>query len=93
MGTFFWMEAERSYHFDHWLHVSKISLPSDFMHIVHDFIHVYSCGRDRQPIWAKLLMSTERPHHFNPMLYTSFNDLINVCSPGAGVQNPRGTKF
>ena len=41
-GQFF-MEAERFYHFDHWLHVSKIALPSDFTHIFfHDFIHVYS---------------------------------------------------
>ena len=39
----FLMEAERSYHFDHWLHVSKIALTSDFMHIFfHDFTHAYS---------------------------------------------------
>ena len=51
---FFLMEAERSYHFDHWLHVSKISLPPDFTHFFHDFIHVYSLDRDRQPIWLKI---------------------------------------
>ena len=35
------MEAERSYHFDHWLHVSKqIALSSDFMHTFSCF---YTC--------------------------------------------------
>ena len=63
-------------------------LPSDFMHIFHDFIHVYSLSRGRQPI----SMSTERPHYFL-ILYTSFHDLINVYSPGAGADNPQGTNF
>ena len=39
-GQFF-KEAERSYHFDHWLHVSKISLPSDFMQIVFMILYMY----------------------------------------------------
>ena len=39
-GPFFFMEAERSYHFDNWLHVSKLPLPSDFMHI---FSWFYTC--------------------------------------------------
>ena len=37
---------------------------------LHDFIHVYSLGRGKQPIWAKILMSTERPYHFNLWFYT-----------------------
>ena len=43
LGKIIVLVAERSYHFEHWLHVSKnIALPSDFMHIFHDFIHVHS---------------------------------------------------
>ena len=40
--TILLMEAERSYHFDHWLHVSKLAMPSDFMHTFYDFLHAYS---------------------------------------------------
>ena len=28
------IEAERSYHFDHWLHVSKIALLSEQLHVI-----------------------------------------------------------
>ena len=42
LGDKLWIYAKMSYHFDHWLQVSKISLPSDFINIFHDFIHVYS---------------------------------------------------
>ena len=76
----------------HWLHVLKISLPSDFMHNFHDFIPVCCLGRDRQPIWAKM-MSTERYHHFNLNLYTYFPDLINVYSPVQGQTTPWGQNF
>ena len=72
---------QKGHHFDHWLHVSKIPLPSDFMHIFfYDFLHEYSLGRGRQPITAKILMSTERASSL--ILYTSFHDLINVYSSG-----------
>ena len=37
----------------------KLSLPSECMHIFSCFYNVYSFGRGRQPIWAKILMSTE----------------------------------
>ena len=33
LGDKFLMEADRSYHFDHWLMFQKIALPSDFMQI------------------------------------------------------------
>ena len=43
LGTIFLMQAERSYHFDHWLHVSKKSSALCFYaHFFHDFIHVHS---------------------------------------------------
>ena len=66
---FFFMEAERSYHFDHWLHFSKTYLcPMVLCTLFHDFIHVYSPGRGRQPIGANISMSIERPHHFGHLL-------------------------
>ena len=95
-GQFFLMEAERSYHFDYWLHVSKKYLCSLLLcTYFHDFIHVYSPGRGRQPIGAKILMSTGRPHQFSHLLqvsikslpplilYTSFHNLLNVYSHGS----------
>ena len=36
----FLMESEKSYHFAHRLHVSKIALPSDFMHMFH-VLYIY----------------------------------------------------
>ena len=61
-----------SYRFDHWLHVSKIALPSDFMHIFYDFIHLHSpwAGADN-PNRAKIFMSTGKPHHFGHLLQVS----------------------
>ena len=62
-------------------------------------------GRGRQPIRAKILMSTGRPHHYGHLLqvykeslqpltlYTSFHDLINVYSRRSGADNPRGQNF
>ena len=99
-------EAERSYHFDHWLHVSKKS--SALWFYAHFFMILYMCialGRGRQPIRARIFMSTGRPHHFGHLLqvsnkslqpltlYTSFHDLINVYSRRSCADNPQGTKF
>ena len=42
LGTIFLMQAERSYHFDHCLHVSKNSSALWFYARFHDFIHVHS---------------------------------------------------
>ena len=44
LGTMFLMEAEKSYQFDHWLHVPKNSSALWFYaHLVfHEFIHVHS---------------------------------------------------
>ena len=62
-------------------------------------------GRGRQPISAKILMSTGGPHHYGHLLevyneslqpltlYTSFHDLINVYSRRSGADNPRGQNF
>ena len=59
-------------------------------------------GRGRQPIRAKIFMSTGRLHHYGHLLqvwkeslhpltlYTSFHDLINVYSRRTGGDNPRG---
>ena len=43
----------------------------------------------------KILMSTETSCHFrwSLILYIFFQDFIHVYSPGAGVDNPLGTKF
>ena len=64
------MEAERSYHFDHWLHFSKmyLCLLILFTFFFQDFIHVYNPQRADSPFnpngtGGKILMSTERPHH------------------------------
>ena len=77
-----------------------------FFNFFMKFIHVYSPGRGRQPIGAKCLMSTGRPHHFGHLLqvskkslqplilYLSFHNLINVYSRGSpGADNPQGTEF
>ena len=52
----FFMQAERSYHFDHWLHASKISSarPLILCTFFHDFIH------DHSP-WAG---TTHKGQHF-----------------------------
>ena len=56
------MEAERSYHFDHWLHISNNSsaMASDFMHIFYGFKHVHSPweGEDN-PLGPKCLCQQE----------------------------------
>ena len=41
LGTMFLMQEERSYHINHWLHVSKNRSASDFMHIF--FSWFYTC--------------------------------------------------
>ena len=69
------------------------------------FKHSPWVGRGRQPIRAKILMSTGRPHHYGHLLqvykeslqsltlYTSFHDLINVYSRRSGADNTRGQNF
>ena len=50
------------------------ALPSDFMHIFHNFIHIIlGLGLGRQPIRAKTLMSTED-------LIISTSDFIHIVS-------------
>ena len=85
------MDVERSYYFDHWLHISKkIALPSDFLHIFHDFRRVHSpwTGADN-PLGPNVLCKFLQPL----TLYTSFYNLINVYSRRSGADNPQGTKF
>ena len=62
-------------------------------------------GRGRQPIRAKILMSTGRPHHYGHLLQvkreslqpltlnTSFHDLINLYSRKSGADKPWGQNF
>ena len=82
----------------------KIALPSWFY--AHFFMILYmyiALGQGRQPIRAKILMSTGRPHHYGhelqvknlqPLtLFTSFHDSINVYSRRSGADNPRGQNF
>ena len=73
-----------------------ISLFSDIMHIFHDFIHVYSPGRGRQPIVAKILMSTGRPHQFQKNLWFYayvFMLLYMYIVPGQELTTPWGQNF
>ena len=70
------------------------------------FFHMYIApGRGRQTPGVKILMSTERPYHFDHLLqvlkkslwtlilYTFFNVFSHVYSPGAGADNALGSKF
>ena len=62
-------------------------------------------GRGRQTPGVKILMSTERPYHFDHLLqvlkkhpfklilYTFFNVFSYVYSPGAEADNALGSKF
>ena len=48
------MSTETSCHFGHLLQVSKKkTLKSDFIHIFHDFIHVYSPGTGADNPWGR----------------------------------------
>ena len=84
----------------------KISLKSDFIHLFHDFIHVYSprTGGDSPQgtkFWCqqKCLVTSficckfKKKCLWNLILYNCFHDLIHVYSPGAGADSPQGTKF
>ena len=100
------MSTERPYHFDHLLQFSKkISSASDFMHIFHDFIHVYSPGaradnplgkncdvnRKASSLWSFV---TSLKKSLQPLtLYTFVHEFIHVYSPGARADNPLGTKL
>ena len=47
----------------------KTSLKSDFIQFFHDLIHVYSpWAGGIKPPGNKVLMSTENPYHFTPLL-------------------------
>ena len=68
------MSTERHYHFDHLLEVLKKSvLKSDFINI---FLCFHACiysprpGADN-PLVTKVLMSTERPDHFDHLWQVS----------------------
>ena len=62
-------------------------------------------GRGRQTAGVKILMSTERPYHFDHLLQVLkkiplnsdfihiFNVFSRVYSPGAGADNALGSKF
>ena len=70
------------------------------------FFHMYIApGRGRQTPGVKILMSTERPYHFDHLLqvlkkslwtlilYTFLMFFSRVYSPGAGADNALGSKF
>ena len=104
LGTIFLMEAERSYHFDHWLHISKKHLCSLILcTFYHDFLHIALVGADN-PMGPKFWCQQEglitlvicckfQENLFNLWFYTHLNDLINVYSHGSGADNPQGTIF
>ena len=81
-------------------------MKSDFIFIFNDFIYVYSPGgKGRQTLGVKILMSTERPYHFDHLLqvlkkllwslilYIFFNVFMQVYSPRPGADNPLVTNF
>ena len=89
---------------DHWSCIAHLSAEDMLKSAVIEekkFRHSPWAGA-RQPIRAKILMSTGRPHHYGHLLqvkkeslqpltlYTSFHDLINVYSLRSGADNPRG---
>ena len=62
LGTIFLMQAERSYHFDHWLHVSKQSSAlwfyAHFFMILYMYIALGQAGADN-PLGPKLWCQQE----------------------------------
>ena len=99
----FFMEAERSYHFDHWLHVSKHSSALWFYVYFYDFIHVHSpwegadnalgpkCLCQQEGLWS-FVASLKKSLQTLP-LYTPFNDFINVYSRRSGAENHQANIF
>ena len=78
---------------DHWSCIAHLIAEDILKSVV---IEEKTLGRDRQPIRAKILMSTGRPQHYGHLLqvykeslqpltlYTSFHDLINLYSRRSG---------
>ena len=103
IGANMLMSTGKPYHFGHLLQVSKISLQS--LTLYTSFHDLMCIAMGRQPPGDKILMSTETSCHFGHLLqvskeplwclvlYTFFHDFIHVYSPGAGADNPLGTKF
>ena len=101
LGTICLMQAGRSYHIDHWLHVSKNSSATFF----HDLIHVHSpwAGADNPlvpKVWSQqeglitMVICCKFKKNLQPLtLYTSFHDLINVYSCRSGADNPSRQNF
>ena len=87
------------------MHVSKISLPSDFCTFFHDFIHVHTPGRGRQPTGPNFWCQQENlitwlfVASFKKISSTS--DFIHIFSwfnkmyiaVGQGQTTPRGQNF
>ena len=103
------MSTESHYHFAHLLQVLKQSLHVFFFFLFFFFMffHRYiTPGRGRQTPGVKILMSKERPYHFDHLLqvlkkslwtlilYTFFNVFFfsRVYSPGQGADNALGSK-
>ena len=95
------MSTGTSCHFGHLL---QVSLKTDFIHFIHDFIHVYSprAGADspRGQRFDKCIVTSFTRCKFQKMSSKSdfdfiqfFHDLIHIYSPGAGTDRPQGTKF
>ena len=88
------MKAEMSYHFDHWLHVSKnIFALWFYAHFFMTFMYIASAGTEITHLGQKFDVNRKASSLQPLILYISFHDLIHVYSPGAGADNPHGTKF
>ena len=75
-----------------------MSLKSDFIHLFSWFnTCIQPCGRGRQPPGDKILIThflqVSKKSLWSLILCNCFHDFIHVYSPGAGDDNPLGTKF
>ena len=83
----------------------KKDLEHCWYNFLHNFIHVYIAPGQGLTPWGWNMMSTRTSCHFGHLLqvskkslwslilYNFFHDFIHVYSPGAGADNPQGTKF
>ena len=105
LGTIFFMEAERPYHFDHWLHVWKnvfaLWFYAHFFMILYMYIALegadnhwgqnFDFNRKAYSLWSFLQVLKKFLQLL--ILYTFFHDLVNAYSCGLGADNPQGTNF
>ena len=98
------MPTERPYHFHHLFQVKKKSLSSLILYTFLMFFHMYKAPVQGQTTpWSQKFDANRKALSLLPfvasfkkistlILYIFFNVFPHVYSPGAGVDNPLGTK-